>query len=187
MYRESRVPMSRPIASILLCGILSDTLVLRSVTTADLDRETAEYLANITDLEIEALGKDIMSSASAAARLPAGDMIKLDMKEYEAFGERISVSQIEVTSTDELLDRTDGIVSALKALRAQKGLFLCALMATDVTRLTSLLFLDADKALTALVGYPKASEGVFVLKDVLSRKKQLMPTILELVEKAKEK
>jgi manganese-dependent inorganic pyrophosphatase len=184
MYREARVPLSRPIASILLCGILSDTLVLRSVTTVDLDREMAEYLANITDLEIDALGKDIMSSASAAARLPAGEMIRLDMKEYEASGEKISVSQIEVTSTDELLERAEAILSALMALRTQKDSYLAALMATDVTRLTSLLFLDAEKGLMSLVGYPKASEGVFVLKDVLSRKKQLMPTLLELVEKA---
>jgi manganese-dependent inorganic pyrophosphatase len=187
LYQEHRIPMPRPIASILLCGILSDTLVLRSVTTTDVDRETAEYLANITDLEVEALGKDIMESASAAARLPIEDMIKLDMKEYSASGERIAVSQIEVTSTDELLDRSEGIVSALKALRAKNGLYLSSLMATDVTKLTSLLFVDADRAFLALIGYPKARDGVYVLKDVLSRKKQLMPTILELMEKAKEK
>jgi manganese-dependent inorganic pyrophosphatase len=186
MYREHRVPLSRPMASILLCGILADTLSLRSETTTGADRDAAGYLADITDLDAAALGADIMSSASAAARLPAGEMIRLDMKEYEASGERISVSQVEVASADELLERADAIVSALKVIRAQKGFYLSALMATDVTKLTSLLFLDADRHLASLVGYPKEGEGVFVLKDVLSRKKQLMPTLLELVERAKE-
>jgi len=186
MYRESRVPMSRPIASILLCGILSDTLVLRSVTTTDVDRETAEYLASISDLEVEALGRDIMGSASEAARLPPEEMIALDMKEYEASGERVSVSQIEVTDTDELLERGEAVLSALKLTRSRNGLYLSALLATDVTKFTSLLFVDAEKAVLAGIGYPKAGEKVFVLKDVLSRKKQLMPMIFELMEKARE-
>ncbi len=185
MYREHRIPIRKPIASILLCGILSDTLGLKSATTTDVDRESADYLADITNLEIGQLVTDIQGSASAAARMPAGDMIRLDMKEYAADGEKITVSQIEVTSTDELLERADLIVSALKVLRTQGGYYLSALMATDVTELTSLLFIDADKNLLALLGYPKVRDEVYLLKDILSRKKQLMPTIFELVEKAK--
>ncbi|MEN6474500.1 MAG: putative manganese-dependent inorganic diphosphatase [Syntrophaceae bacterium] len=186
MYRESRVPIPKPIASILLCGILSDTLVLKSVTTTEADREAAEYLSNITDLEIEALGKDIMASASAAMRLPAQEMIKLDLKEYEASGEKISVSQIEVTCHDELLERAETILSALATNRDQKGLYLAALIATDVTKLTSLLFVDADKNFLSQITYPKISQGIYTLKDMLSRKKQLMPTLFELMKKAKE-
>ncbi len=60
-------------------------------------------------------------------------------------------------------------------------------MVTDITELTSLLLIDADKEFLSLVGYPKAEAGVFVLKDVLSRKKQLMPALFELVEKAEER
>ena len=187
MYREMRIPLSRKIASILLCGILSDTVVLKSATTTDVDRETAEYLANITDLDVVELGKDIQASASAAARLPAPDIIRLDMKEYTASGKRISVSQIEVTSPDEVMEHEAEILNALKALRAESGYFLSALMVTDITKLTSLLLVDGVKEFVDLVGYPRLSGGVFVLKDMLSRKKQLMPTILELVEKAMEK
>jgi len=187
MYRELRVPLSRKIASILLCGILSDTVVLKSATTTEVDRETAEYLADITDLDIAELGKDIQNSASAAARMPAPDIIRLDMKEYSASGKKISVSQIEVASPDEIMEHETEILAALKALRAEHGYFLSALMVTDITKLTSLLLVDGDQDFIDLVGYPRLDGGVFVLKDVLSRKKQLMPTILELVEKAMEK
>jgi manganese-dependent inorganic pyrophosphatase len=161
--------------------------VLRSVTTTDVDREMAEYLSNITNLEIEALGVDIMGSASEAARLPADEMIKLDMKEYETSGEKISVSQIEVTDTDELLARGESVLGALKLLRSQKNYYLAALLATDVTKFTSLLFVDSEKPILTSIAYPKAAERVFILHDVLSRKKQLMPMLFELVEKAKEK
>ena len=186
MYREQRVPLPRAIASILLCGILSDTLVLRSATTTDVDRETAEYLSSITDLEIEELGRDIMGSASQAARRPAAEVIRLDLKEYESSGARFSVSQVEVSDNAEIMERREEILAGLSSLRAEKGYYLAALMVTDVTELTSLLFLAADRDFLSLVGYPKAEAGVYVLKDILSRKKQLMPAIFELVEKAKE-
>ena len=186
MYRESRVAIPKPIASILLCGILSDTLTLRSVTTTAADREAAEYLSSITDLEIETLGQDIMGSASAAMRLPAEEMITLDLKEYDASGERITVSQIEVTCHDELMKRQESILRALADYRHHQGLYLSALIATDVTKLTSLLFIDADKTFLAQITYPKVSPGIYTLKDLLSRKKQLMPTVFELMEKAKE-
>jgi manganese-dependent inorganic pyrophosphatase len=187
MFREFRVPIPRPIASILLCGVLSDTLTLRSATTTDVDREIAEYLANITDLEIEDLGKDIQGSASVAARMPPAEMIRVDRKEYTSSGKRVSVSQIEVTSTDEVLARTESIREALRALRAEGGYYLSTLMVTDITLLTSILVVDAEKEFMALLNYPKLGQGVYVLKDVLSRKKQLMPALIELIEKATEK
>jgi manganese-dependent inorganic pyrophosphatase len=187
LYRELRIPIPRSIAAILLCGILSDTLALRSATTTEVDQETAEYLANITDLEIEELGKDIQGSASAAARMPPADMIRVDRKEYLTSGKRLSVSQIEVTATDELAKRADSIREALRALRAEGGFYASFLMVTDITKLTSLLIVEAEKDLMTLLSYPKVSPGIYVLKDVLSRKKQLMPTIFQLVEKATEK
>ncbi|HWQ07563.1 MAG TPA: DHHA2 domain-containing protein, partial [Holophaga sp.] len=187
MYREACVPIPRAIASILLCGVLSDTLSLKSATTTEVDRETAEYLANITDLEIEALGRDLQSSASMAARMPPGEMIRVDQKEYTTSGKRISASQIEVTSTDEVLARAGDIREALHALRTEGGYYLAALMVTDISELTSLLVIDAGKEFLGLLNYPRLAPGVYVLKDVLSRKKQLMPALIELVEKATEK
>ncbi|MEN6477503.1 MAG: putative manganese-dependent inorganic diphosphatase [Rectinema sp.] len=187
MYRELRLPLPRAMASILLCGILSDTLVMRSATTTETDREMAEYLSGITDLDIEALGLDIMGSASEAARLPVDRMVRVDRKEYESSGLKLSVSQIELTSTLEIMERSREILDGLARLRAETGSYLAALMATDITRLESILFMDADRELLPFVGYPSSESGVYLLKDILSRKKQLMPALFEMVEKAKER
>lgn len=173
-------------ASILLCGILSDTLILRSATTTDIDREMAEYLSNITDLELGELGQSIMGAASAVSSRPAADIVRLDLKEYTTSGKRITVSQVEVTDTDEILEKKAEILAAIKAVRAEKGCYLSALMVTDITTLTSLLMIDAEREVMHLIGYPRSEAGIYVLKDILSRKKQLMPAIIELVEKATE-
>lgn len=184
MYREHRIPLPKPIASILLCGILSDTLVLRSVTTTETDRETAEYLAAIADLDIPALGADILAASSAVSSKPARDLVRLDMKSYTVADRSFTVSQVEVDSPESLLARREEVLEELSALRSEGGRFLAALMVTDIAELSSYLFLSADKEFESLVKYPEEEDHVYRLKDILSRKKQLVPVLLELAEKA---
>lgn len=184
MYREHRIPLPKPIASILLCGILSDTLVLRSVTTTETDREVAEYLAAVADLDIPALGADILAASSEVSSKPARDLVRLDMKSYGVMDRTFSVSQVEVNSPEGLLERRDEVLGELERLRSEGGHYLAALMVTDVSELSSYLFLSAEKEFESLVKYPEEEDHVYRLKDVLSRKKQLVPVLLELAEKA---
>jgi manganese-dependent inorganic pyrophosphatase len=184
MYHETKTPLDRRIASILLCGILSDTLVLKSATTTDTDREMADYLASITDLSIEELGRDIMASASLAARLPIDQLLRMDRKEYEVQGKKLTVSQIELTNSQELLARQDEVLQGLAQMRREMGTYIAALMATDITKLESLLYIDAEREFYSYLSYPMHQPGIYLLKDVLSRKKQLMPALTEMVQAA---
>jgi manganese-dependent inorganic pyrophosphatase len=184
MYRDERVPIPRAIASILLCGILSDTICLRSATTTEADLDAAEYLSNLADLELAEIGSAIMAAAASAAGRPADEMVKLDFKEYEAQGAKLSVSQIEVSDTSLVMERREEILEALRAVRREKGLYFSALLVTDITELDSLLFVAADKDFESLLAYPTEGGEVYRLKGVLSRKKQLMPALFEVVEKA---
>ena len=82
LYLEQKVPIPKDIASLLLCGILSDTLILQSTTTTEIDKQTAEYLSNITDLDIQTLGKEILTAGSRIKGRTASEVIHQDMKEY---------------------------------------------------------------------------------------------------------
>jgi manganese-dependent inorganic pyrophosphatase len=183
LYQEYRVPIPKQIASALLAGILADTLVLQSTTTTQTDRLTAQYLSDITNLDIQELGRDIMNAASLVSRKPVGELIGMDMKEYTAGDKAFAVSQVEVNVPTELLKRKDEIISHLQSLRLSRGHLFSALMVTDITELSSYLFIDADRGFISTITYPRLEDRVYVLKDILSRKKQLMPYLLELVEK----
>jgi manganese-dependent inorganic pyrophosphatase len=184
LYREHRLPLDRATASILLCGILADTLVLQSATTTDVDREAAEYLSSITALEIDALGRELMSAASQINARPAEELVRMDMKEYQEEGASFTVSQVETDTPEDLVARKDEILAELGAARKAGKRMFSALMVTDVTELTSLLFVEGDKPFISLLSFPKMDEGVYVLSDIVSRKKQLLPLLAELVEKA---
>ncbi|MDR3115993.1 MAG: putative manganese-dependent inorganic diphosphatase [Treponema sp.] len=185
LYREQKVPLEKGIASLLLCGIIADTLVLQSTTTTETDIETAEYLSSITGLDMKSLGYDMQTAANQVNSLTGEELIKLDMKEYTEGNLTFSVSQIETDDPGALVERRDEIAEALEHLRAAQDRLFSALLVTDVTVLDSLLFVTGKKAFIRRINFPMSERGIYVLKAVVSRKKQLMPLLAELVEKVR--
>jgi manganese-dependent inorganic pyrophosphatase len=183
LYREQRVPMKKEIASILLCGILADTLSLKSATATEIDREAAEYLSVVTGLDIESLGADLAAAANQVSGLPTSELIALDMKEYSEEGGNFSVSQIETNALDEVTSRKEEILNCLERVRREKDFLFSSLLVTDNTALDSLFFVSGKKEFTASLSFPTPENGAYLLKGVVSRKKQLIPLLTELVEK----
>ena len=181
IYREQKIPLEKKIASILLCGILADTLMLQSATSTEVDLEAVEYLSSITGLDIMALSIDLQDAANQISSLTVNELINLDMKEFSEKGVSFSISQIEVGNTEALMKRREEIDAALEELKAVKNHLFSALLVTDVTVLDSLLFVAGDKSFTGLINFPIITQGVYELKGIVSRKKQLVPLISELI------
>ena len=182
LYLEQKVPIPKDIASLLLCGILSDTLILQSTTTTEIDKQTAEYLSNITDLDIQTLGKEILTAGSRIKGRTASEVIHQDMKEYREEKATYTVSQIEVGNLKEILDRKKEFLSELEIERRSNKAIFAALLVTDITQLSSILLMSTDENFKPFVTFPPLETDIYFLKDVVSRKKQLIPLITEQVE-----
>ncbi|MDR0662770.1 MAG: putative manganese-dependent inorganic diphosphatase [Spirochaetaceae bacterium] len=185
LYRQARVPIPKPIASILLAGILADTLVLKSTTVTDEDRDTAEYLSNITNLDIDALGRDIIAAGNRLGNRSAEEVVHQDMKEYQEGKFKYTVSQIEVDSTEELLRRKNEILDELEIERRTKDALFCAIMVTDVIKLTSVMIIACKPEFLQALELPRKDDGVFFLRGIVSRKKQLVPLLTEQIQHLK--
>lgn len=183
LYRDHRVPVRREIAAILLAGILSDTLILRSATTTQADIDTAEYLSHITGLPVEEFGADMVSAASVISSKPVDEIVSMDMKEYNEARVKFSVSQVEVNDPDEIMDRSSEVLKHLGELVNRNGMLFSSLLVTDLNRLSSYFFVRGSDDFIRRIEYPRQSDGIYFLKDVLSRKKQLMPYISEIIKK----
>jgi manganese-dependent inorganic pyrophosphatase len=182
LYREQGLAPDKDIAPALLCGILADTLSLQSATTTDADREAAAYLSSLSGLTIQSLSNDLLSAVNQVNSRPAVDLVTMDMKEYAEQGKSFSVSQIETDTPDVLIVRKDEFFGALDKIRNAKELLFAALLVTDVTTMGSFLFVRGEKSFINCLHFPAVKEGIYLLKDVVSRKKQLIPLILELIE-----
>ena len=155
--------------------------MLQSATTTEIDRETAEYLSNIADLDIKEIGNEILIAGSNITGRNAGDLVRQDLKEYTEGKVSYTVSQIEVGSTKEVLERKEDFLKELEIeARSRKALFSC-LLVTDITTLSSLLFMSCDPKFNQFITFPKQEEDVYFLQGIVSRKKQLVPLITEQV------
>ena len=186
LYREQKVPLEKGIASILLCGILSDTLSLQSDTTTETDVEAAEYLSSITGLDIKSLSGDLLNSVSMVTSLSAEELLSMDMKEYAEKKSTFTVSQIETDNPKALVDRRFEIAPVMEQARAAGNHLFAALLVTDVTVLDSLLFITGEKSFIDQINFPVTTDGIFELMGVVSRKKQLLPLLAELVARHEE-
>lgn len=181
LFHEYKIPIPKEIASLLLCGILSDTLILQSATTTEIDLEMAEYLSGITDLDIKELGNEILIAGSNVKGRSASELIHQDMKEYVEGKVSYTASQIEVGNPKEILDRKKDFMAELEIeRRSHKALFSC-LLVTDITKLSSVLLMDCDPKFEQFITFPKQEKDVYYLQGVVSRKKQLIPMITEAV------
>ena len=181
LYKEYKIPIPKDIAALLLCGILSDTLILQSATTTDVDRVTAEYLSDITDLDIKQLGNEILIAGSNVSGRDAGELVRQDLKEYTEGKVTYTVSQIEVGSTKEVLNRKNDFIKELEIeSRSRKALFSC-LLVTDISTLSSILLIHCEPKFEQFITFPKQEENTYYLQGVVSRKKQLIPLITEQV------
>ena len=173
--------MDKKTAGLLLSGILSDTLILKSATTTQCDIETAEKLAKITGLLIDDLGKEIMSAGTKLKDISERDLILQDLKEYSENGTTFSVSQIEVDSPSVIFERKANILASLEEERILKKRNFSALLVTDITKLDSYLFIKSDGTIEEFINYPKIEDGIYFLKETVSRKKQLIPLFTDIL------
>lgn len=182
LYSEQHVALTRPIAGILLSGILADTLGLRSATATDVDRNTAENLADLLNLDVASYSKELFANSNHKGVWTVAEMLTVDAKSYD-FGDRhFAVAQIESGTTDELVARHDEILKGLADQCAARRLVFSALMVTDITALNSVLLVAGDPRFVASIPFPRLYDRTWLCRGILSRKKQLMPLLMEQLE-----
>jgi manganese-dependent inorganic pyrophosphatase len=186
--RIARLTPPPEIAGMLLSGILSDTLVFKSPTTTPRDRGSAMWLAwhafGVDDAEqkMAEYGEALLRAGADITNRSADDMVKADFKEFEAGPVKFGVSQVEVTNFVPILVRIEEIRSALRMVQEQRGLHFAGLMITDIVENNSVLACVGETRYYERLPFSKKMEGVWDMPGVVSRKKQLLPTILGMLQ-----
>ncbi len=181
MYRTAGVEPEPETAALMLSAILSDTVILKSPTTTDTDEEVARWLADVAGVELEPYGEAMFEAGSEIAGLTARQIVERDQKRYEEGGHRFAVSQIEMVSFKLFEERREEIRQAVEALRAEAGLDFACLMVTDITHGTTRLVYSGNERVGSAIQYPTVAPGIYEMKDVLSRKKQVLPYLIDLL------
>ena len=182
-YFQSGVHLPPHVAGLLLAGVISDTLNLTSPTTTPRDAEILKKLEEISATNARAFAEKFFASGSVLTLKPAPQAITSDCKEYTEEGAKFSIAQIEEIGFDQFWKRKAELMEALGAYRARCGYLFSALLVTDVVTQSSLLVAAGDRNFIRRIGYPSVEPGIYELRDVVSRKKQLLPYLLRCVDR----
>jgi manganese-dependent inorganic pyrophosphatase len=182
LFRERGVDPDPRIAALLLAGILSDTVILRSLTTTGRDREMVSWLEELSGLDHLLFGREIFTACSGfSAHDSLEEAIRSDFKHFTAGDDLFGIGQVEVVGFDEFFEVKEDLRAVLTRIKKEDGLSLAGLMVTDIYSETTLFLVEGKNELAHIMGYPQREPHLYELKGVMSRKKQLVPHLLKVL------
>jgi manganese-dependent inorganic pyrophosphatase len=182
MFRQALIEPEPGIALCMASGMISDTLNLRSPTTTDVDRELLPWLKQFCKVDLEKYTNEFFAVGSALRSCTPDQVVREDCKEFEENGRRFSISQIEEIGFDLFWERKDELFQALEGLAKENRLEFSALLITDIASTGSLLMMSSEPAGWEDINYPELEDRLYKLEEVVSRKKQLLPLIISLLD-----
>ena len=178
MYFETKTPIDKNIAGILLSAIISDTVIFKSPTTTDKDKTMAKKLAPLAGIkDLNAFGIEMFKAKSVWGDMNSADIIEMDRKEYDMSGTKISITQVETVDYTDLVPRKKELLDELSRLKELRNLNLSVLLITDIIKEGCLLLAVGNTEKIEKAYSKNLQNGEMWLDGVLSRKKQVVPLL----------
>ena len=182
MFKERKVSIPKEIAGALLSGILSDTLILRSPTATDKDREAVLELSKIAGVDYEEYGMNLLKSGTSLEGMSKEDVLYNDYKIYTVNDKKFAVGQFFTMNFEEIEKEIDEYIDVIDNVADGNDYVLVALYVTDIVKNGSYIIYNKRGNGLVSVAYQKdLNEGEFI-PGVVSRKKHVVPVIMEVLE-----
>lgn len=180
MFKENGIDVPKAIAGMLLSGLISDTLLLKSPTTHVSDHRVAEELAELAEVNLETYGMSLLKAGTNLASKSEAELIDIDAKTFELNGNAVRVAQVNTVDISEVLERQEAIEAAIKDAMAAEGYSDFVLMVTDIVNSNSeILAIGANMdKVEAAFNFTLENNHAF-LAGAVSRKKQVVPQLTE--------
>lgn len=180
MHIHRQVAIPPQIAGLMLSAIISDTVLFKSPTCTQHDKDMAHYLSKIAGVDIEKYGMELLRAGSDMGNMSSDEIVKNDMKEFLIGHYRFSISQCAILDKSQLAQRKDDILKELERMRTREGFDLSIVMITNILEeFSTLLFTGEPKSLLEEAFKEDTSRNLITLPGVMSRKKQVVPPLSE--------
>ena len=187
LYKEKNMEIPKEIAGLMLSGILSDTIILKSPTTTDLDKKSVEELSQIADIDYEEYGINMFKAGTSLKGKTKEEIINTDIKSFNYDEElKYAVSQIFTLDIDSVLKDLDSYIELIENMTKSGGHQFIVVVITDILKNGSYFIFTkkAKEILEAGYGIQNIEQGIYI-DDQVSRKKQVVPAIMNGINKLK--
>lgn len=184
IFFENNISLTKNQAGLLLAGILSDTLNLTSPTTTKTDKKTVEKLSLISKEDPKKLAEKMFEAKSDISSISLEELIGKDYKKFESGGTKFGIGVWETTSPKKIKENKEKILSVMKKFKKKNKIDLMFFASIDILNNESDLFLlgEEEKRIAEKVFNKKSKDDLIFLPKVVSRKKQLVPPLLEFLK-----
>lgn len=184
MYRENGVIIPKELAGMMLSGIISDTLLFRSPTTTELDKEIANSLAKIAGVDLEEYGMNMLKAGSSLKGKTKEDVLFTDFKNFSIDGKKIGIGQITTFDISQIENVKDEYVELINKTAKNNEYYIVALFVTDVISNGSYIYYNDNSKEIFEIGFDiKELHQGYYIENCVSRKKQIIPKIIDVLEK----
>ncbi len=184
LYKEKEIEIPKKIAGMLLSGILSDTLILKSPTKTQLDVEAVNDLATLAEVDYKKYGLDLLKAGSSLDGMSKEEVLYNDFKLYTVDDKTFGVGQFFTMNFQEIAQEMDAYVDVLDEVAEANQYQLVALYITDIIQNGSYILFNrkAKDLLSLAYKMDDLSEGTY-FDGCVSRKKHVIPLLMEVFEK----
>ncbi len=181
MFEINNVDIPKDVAGLMLCAILSDTVLFKSPTCTDADKAACNDLAKIAGVDdMEALAMEMFKAKSAVDGVPAKDLVFRDYKDFDMNGNKVGVGQLELVDLGLIDGIRDNLYAACEEVKKEGGRHTVLLMLTDIMKEGTDLMVVSDDPATIEKAFSGKIDGQTMWVDgMMSRKKQTVPALQE--------
>lgn len=178
MYKNINIEIDSKIAGLMASAIISDTLLLKSPTTTDLDKKVLEELGKIAKIDVKEYGLEMLKAGTDLSDFSADELINIDSKPFSTNGVNYQVAQVNTASIEEVLKDKEKIENAMNNFISKNSQDLFVLLITDILENNSqILVAGSRKDIAEKAFNVKLNDNTAFLPGVVSRKKQVVPVI----------
>ena len=183
MYKEMNITVPKENAGLMLSGIISDTLLLVSPTTTELDKQTANELAEIAGVDLNKYGLEMLKAGTSLTGKTEEDILFGDFKLYEVNGKKIGVTQVSTFDINDFTNSIDKYRELLNKNAENNNYDVFAFFITDILKNGSYVYYNnnAVEIMSKAFDIENMPQGTY-LDGCVSRKKQVIPKIMKVID-----
>lgn len=184
LFKENNIEIPSHIAGLMLSGIISDTLLFRSPTTTETDKESVYELAKIANIDYNKYGMEMLKAGASFKGKTKEEILYMDFKNFTIDNKKIGVGQVLTLNIEEIEKEKEEYVKLINNIAKNNDYYILALFATDIIKKGSYIYFNdsAKDLLDNSFNYTNLEQGSY-LKNIISRKKQIIPYIMDTIEK----
>ncbi len=175
-FFQNKIEIPKELAGLLISAILSDTVIFRSSTTTEFDKEMAQKLNKDLSFDLEAFGIEI-KKAGLNLDKPIKDLILSDFKEYNFSGKKTGISQLELFDIKNFLQKRKEILEKMREIKKEKNFDCLIFAATDIVKQGSEIFCLGEEEKIEKAFNKKFQNNSFWIDGLMSRKKEIVPLL----------